>query len=77
MPASFSTFNRGNSCYLAMNFKNIFWGIILIITGSLFLVEELTGFDFKGYFWPVILIISGALLLLRNYISSDTNHSNI
>jgi membrane-bound ClpP family serine protease len=60
-----------------MNFKNIFWGIILIIAGSLFLVEELTGFDFKGYFWPVILIISGALLLLRNYISSDTNHSNI
>jgi membrane-bound ClpP family serine protease len=77
MPESFSTFNRGSCRYLAMNFKNIFWGIILIIMGSLFLVEELTGFDFKGYFWPVILIISGALLLLRNYISSDTNHSNI
>ncbi|MCF0058823.1 hypothetical protein LXL81_23890 [Dyadobacter sp. CY356] len=45
--------------------------------GSLFLVEELTGFDFKGFFWPIILIISGALLLLRNYINSDTNHSNI
>ncbi|WP_255713896.1 LiaI-LiaF-like domain-containing protein [Dyadobacter sp. CY356] len=60
-----------------MNFKNIFWGIILIMMGSLFLVEELTGFDFKGFFWPIILIISGALLLLRNYINSDTNHSNI
>ena len=60
-----------------MDFKNIFWGIILIIMGSLFLLEELTGFDFKGYFWPIILIISGTLLLLRHYINTDTNHSKI
>jgi Na+-translocating ferredoxin:NAD+ oxidoreductase RnfD subunit len=60
-----------------MDFKNIFWGIILIMMGSLFLLEELTGFDFKGYFWPIILIISGALLLLRHYINTDTNHSKL
>ena len=61
-----------------MNFRNIFWGVILIITGSLLLVEELTAFDFGKFFWPIILITTGGLLLLRNVVNSDpTNHSNI
>lgn len=61
-----------------MNFKNIFWGVILIITGLLFLVEELTDFDFGRFFWPIILIVTGGLLLLRNFLNSDnTNRSNI
>ncbi|WP_353717811.1 DUF5668 domain-containing protein [Dyadobacter sp. 676] len=61
-----------------MNFKNIFWGVILIVTGSLFLVEELTDFDFGRFFWPIILIVTGGLLLLRNFLNSDsTNRSNI
>lgn len=61
-----------------MNFRNIFWGVILIITGSLFLVEELTDFDFGRFFWPVILIVTGGLLLLRNFLDSDNaNRSNI
>ncbi|WP_439556508.1 LiaI-LiaF-like domain-containing protein [Dyadobacter sp.] len=61
-----------------MNFRNIFWGVILIVAGSLFLVEELTAFDFGRFFWPIILITTGGLLLLRNYLHSDTsNGSNI
>lgn len=61
-----------------MNFRNIFWGVILIITGALFLVEELTDFDFGRFFWPIILITTGGLLLLRNFLNSDnTNRSNI
>jgi membrane-bound ClpP family serine protease len=61
-----------------MNFRNIFWGVILIIAGSLFLIEELTSFDFGRFFWPIILIATGALLLLRNYLNSDiSNRSNI
>lgn len=61
-----------------MNFRNIFWGVILIITGSLFLVEELTDFDFGRFFWPIILIVTGGLLLLRNFLDSDNaNRSNI
>ncbi|MCF0050074.1 MULTISPECIES: LiaI-LiaF-like domain-containing protein [Dyadobacter] len=61
-----------------MNFRNIFWGVILIIAGSLFLIEELTAFDFGRFFWPIILITTGALLLLRNYLNSDiSNRSNI
>jgi membrane-bound ClpP family serine protease len=58
-----------------MNFRNIFWGVVLIIVGSLFLVEELTDFDLGRFFWPVILITAGGLLLLRNYLNS--NHSKI
>ena len=61
-----------------MNFRNIFWGVILIIAGSLFLIEELTSFDFGRFFWPIILITTGALLLFRNYLNSDiSNRSNI
>ncbi len=61
-----------------MNFRNIFWGVVLIIAGTLFLVEELTNFDFGRYFWPIIMIASGGLLLLRNYVNANSsNHSNL
>jgi len=60
-----------------MNFRNIFWGVILIISGSLFLVEEITDFDFGQFFWPIIMITSGALLLLRYFMNPSSNRSNI
>lgn len=61
-----------------MNFRNIVRGVILIVLGMMFLIEELTGFDFKGYFWPLILIIIGVLLMLKNIINSDpSNRTNI
>ncbi len=61
-----------------MNFKNIFWGVLLIIAGSLFLVEELTDFDFGRFFWPIIMIASGGLLLVKNFVLSDSsNHNNL
>jgi len=53
-----------------MNFKNTFWGIILIVVGILFLVEEFSDFDFGRYFLPIILIVSGGLLLLRHQLGS-------
>jgi membrane-bound ClpP family serine protease len=53
-----------------MNFRNTFWGVLLIVAGSLFLIEELTDFDFGRYFWPIIMIVSGGLLLLRQSISA-------
>ncbi|TLU99123.1 LiaI-LiaF-like domain-containing protein [Dyadobacter luticola] len=61
-----------------MNFRNIFWGVILVIAGSLLLIEELTAFDFGRFFWPIILISTGGLLLLRNFVNTEnTNRSNI
>lgn len=56
-----------------MNFRNTFWGIMLIVVGSLFLIEELSDFDFGRYFLPIILIISGGLLLIRHQLGSDQN----
>lgn len=55
-----------------MNFKNTFWGIMLIVIGILFFIEELSDFNFGRYFLPVILIISGALLLLRHQFKSNS-----
>ena len=60
-----------------MTFRNTFWGVILIVVGSMFLIEELSNIDFGQYFWPVILIVSGTLLLFRHTFSTDkSTHSN-
>jgi membrane-bound ClpP family serine protease len=56
-----------------MNFRNTFWGVMLIVVGSLFLIEELYDFDFGKYFLPIILIVSGGLLLVRHQFNSNTN----
>ncbi|GAB2792942.1 hypothetical protein GCM10027275_42410 [Rhabdobacter roseus] len=56
-----------------MNFRNVFWGVMLILIGSFFLIQELTDFDFGRYFWPIILITAGLLLLVRQQIGSDRN----
>ena len=56
-----------------MNFRNTFWGIMLIVVGSLFLIEELSDFDFGKFFLPIILIVSGALLLVRHQFNSNPN----
>lgn len=61
-----------------MNFRNTFWGIMLIVVGALFLVEELSNFDFGRYFLPIILIVSGGLLLLRHQLGAGQNtNSNL
>lgn len=56
-----------------MNFRNTFWGIMLIVVGTLFLIEEFSNFDFGRYFLPVILIVSGGLLLLRHRLGAGRN----
>lgn len=54
-----------------MNFKDIFWGIILIVAGAFFAVRDLRGLEIGVYFWPVILITAGGLLLLKNNIRAN------
>lgn len=56
-----------------MNFRNTFWGIMLIVVGTLFMIEEFSNFDFGRYFLPVILIVSGGLLLLRHRLGAGQN----
>lgn len=47
----------------------IFWGLILVVIGVLFLLDRLGGFDF-GYlistYWPVIIMILGLSILIGN-----------
>lgn len=50
-----------------MKFRNIFWGIILILIGLLFTLENLNVIDFDWYnlwrLWPVILVLWGISVL--------------
>jgi len=50
-----------------MNNKNVFWGIILVLIGSLFIFDNLGFFDFsfRAIFdmWPALLIIWGISML--------------
>jgi predicted membrane protein len=47
----------------------VFWGLILIVVGGLFLLDRFGGFDF-GYmistYWPAILIILGLSILVSS-----------
>ncbi|HSA95251.1 MAG TPA: DUF5668 domain-containing protein [Acidobacteriota bacterium] len=47
----------------------IFWGIILIFLGVLFLLDQMNKLDFGdlvGRYWPVIFILLGVSILLSN-----------
>lgn len=49
------------------------FGLILVILGILFLLEEagiITG-SFWGYFWPVILIVVGLNLMKKDKFGMD------
>lgn len=60
-----------------MKYKNIIWGVILIIIGTMFLIEEFIDFNFDRFFWPIILIASGLMLLLKYFLrSKDFNNTN-
>ena len=50
-----------------MKFRNIFWGIILIVLGLLFTLDNLNLLDFDWYnmwrLWPVVLVLWGISIL--------------
>ena len=50
------------------NFWRVFWGIVLIVIGGLYLLDNLGFIDFElwsfiGKLWPVILIVIGILII--------------
>jgi len=58
-----------------MKFRNIFWGIILILIGILFTLQNLSVIDFDWYnlwrLWPVILVLWGiSILPVKNMIKA-------
>jgi hypothetical protein len=54
-----------------MKTERIFWGIILVFVGTIFLLENFDVIDFSwGYvwrFWPILLIITGVNILFSRY----------
>jgi len=53
-----------------MKFRNIFWGIILILIGVLFILQNLNIIDFRWVslwrLWPIFLILWGVSILPAN-----------
>ena len=53
-----------------MKFRNIFWGVILILIGVLFILQNLNIVDFEWVslwrLWPVILVLWGVSILPAN-----------
>ena len=58
-----------------MKFRNIFWGVILIVVGVLFILQNLHVVDFEWVrlwrLWPVLLVLWGiSILPANNWIKS-------
>lgn len=58
-----------------MKYRNIFWGVILILVGVLFILQNLHVIDFEWVrlwrLWPVILVLWGVSILpANNWIKS-------
>ena len=51
------------------NQNRIFWGLLLIVMGVLFLLDQMNRLDFGdlvGRYWPVVFILIGISILLSN-----------
>src|SRR4030042_6528826 len=49
--------------------SRIFWGLLLIVLGVLFLLDQMHSLDFGdlvGRYWPVVFILIGISILLSN-----------
>ena len=56
--------------------SNRVWGIILIVLGTIFLLDEwIPDFDF-GKFWPLILIAVGGYIIFRDKDKIDFNNKD-
>lgn len=50
-----------------MNHQTTFWGAVLVLIGSLFLLREIfPELDLERFFWPILLIGGGLLLIFRD-----------
>jgi len=52
--------------------SRIFWGLVLIIAGTAFLLQNLDVFEFGDVFWGVVFILGGGFFL-SIYASNRTN----
>jgi hypothetical protein len=52
------------------------WGILLIILGVVFLLQNLIPYNFLNRLWPVVFILVGAYLVYRAIEARDKKLSN-
>jgi hypothetical protein len=64
-----------------MRRSGVFWGLILVLAGVLFLLDSLNILDINiwGILWPLFLIILGAWFLMGTFFrrSIKTEHANL
>lgn len=46
----------------------VFWGILLIALGGIFIVETFVNINLWQYFWPGVLIVLGLSLVFRSFV---------
>uniref|UniRef100_A0A7C4PWE7 LiaI-LiaF-like transmembrane region domain-containing protein n=1 Tax=Bellilinea caldifistulae TaxID=360411 RepID=A0A7C4PWE7_9CHLR len=58
-----------------MRSNRLFWGLILILLGTLFLLQTLGVLSWSvwTYFWPLVLILLGAWILLRPRLATQNS----
>ncbi len=56
-----------------MRSNRLFWGLVLILLGTLFLLQTLGVLSWSvwAYFWPLMLILVGAWILLRPRLAGN------
>lgn len=58
-----------------MNKSNVFWGVILVVAGTLFLLDNYGVISVSlNIVWPIFLIVLGAFILLgRNWVGDEAS----
>lgn len=42
----------------------LYFGLVLVVTGGLFLADQLLGIDIMGYFWPLLIVLFGVTFFI-------------
>jgi uncharacterized membrane protein len=54
-----------NQCFGRSPFGGIFWGLIIVLIGAIFLLEDQIPWLSFENFWPMIIILIGLFIILN------------
>lgn len=57
---------KAGESYLKRTDRRVFWGLLLVLLGVLFLMQNYFSIDVWGIFWPIILVFIGLFLILKS-----------
>jgi uncharacterized membrane protein HdeD (DUF308 family) len=58
--------SKADESYLRRTDGRVFWGLLLILLGVLFLLQNYFSIYVWGIFWPIILVFIGLFLILKS-----------